>query len=168
MQRIPSDLALDIACRFASEAKHTMHDLASLRAMCTEMRRVVLRARRWEPYCDSEERWETLTHKLARHGNPGACFLTGLKTLFFEHHDTNTPPRVDMLRRAADGGHQSARYVVAVVLFRMRYDTANDDEARRLLREVEGEESSSPKRKNDPCTHNRLIVHQIMQSMRLP
>jgi hypothetical protein len=127
----------------------------------------VLRASRWEPYCDSEERRETLTRNFARHGNLGACFLAGLKTLFFEHHDANMPPLVDMLRRAADGGHQSARYVIAIVLFRMRHGTANVDKARRLVREVEGEESSSSKRKTDQCTHNRLIVHQIMQSMRL-
>jgi hypothetical protein len=44
-------------------------------------------------------------------GNPEACFLSGIKAFFIEHKG------YDDLRRAAEGGHDAAAYLYAILLY---------------------------------------------------
>ena len=69
-----------------------------------------------------------------------ACFLTGIQTVFMEKHSPR--PCLDDLTRAADGGHNLAAYLVALLLYRHNGDAGNDDTMRRYIRWVEGEEVS--------------------------
>jgi hypothetical protein len=43
-------------------------------------------------------------------GNLEACFLSGIKAFFIEHRG------YDDLRRAAEGGHDEAAYLYAILL----------------------------------------------------
>jgi len=51
-------------------------------------------------------------------------------------------PSVDDLARAADGGHNLAAYLVALLLYRHNCGADNDDAMRRYMRRVKGEEES--------------------------
>jgi hypothetical protein len=44
--------------------------------------------------------------------NPEACFLFGIKAFFIEHREYND------LRRPAEGGHDAAAYLYAILLYR--------------------------------------------------
>ena len=51
-------------------------------------------------------------------------------------------PCLDDLTRAADGGHNLAAYLVAILLYRHNGGAGDDDIARQCMRQVEGEEES--------------------------
>jgi hypothetical protein len=44
--------------------------------------------------------------------NPEACFLSGIKAFFIEHK------RYNDLRRTAEGGHDAAAYLYAILLYK--------------------------------------------------
>jgi hypothetical protein len=54
-------------------------------------------------------------------GNPEACFLSRMKAFFIEHMGYND------LRRAAEGGHDAAAYLYAILLYRDNDGAAADD-----------------------------------------
>jgi TPR repeat protein len=63
--------------------------------------------------------WNPTTYKaflamLTGRGNPEACFLSEIKAFFIEHRGYNN------LRRAAEGGHDAAAYLYAILLYRDR------------------------------------------------
>jgi hypothetical protein len=61
-------------------------------------------------------------------GNPKACFLSGIKAFFIEH-------RVyDDLWRAAEGGHDAAANLYAILLYRDNGGAAADDTVKGYMR----------------------------------
>jgi hypothetical protein len=57
-------------------------------------------------------------------GNPEACFLTKIKAFFIEHREYND------LRRAAEGGHNAAAYLYAILLYKDNGSAAADNTAK--------------------------------------
>jgi TPR repeat protein len=73
-------------------------------------------------------------------GNPEACFLSGIKAFFIEHRGYND------LRRAAEGGHDAAAYLYAILLYRDNGGVAADDTAKGYMRRVAGGGSTTSSR----------------------
>jgi hypothetical protein len=65
-------------------------------------------------------------------GNLEACFFSGIKDVFMENRGCND------LRRAAEGGHDAATYLYAILLFRDNGGAAADDTTKRYMRWVAG------------------------------
>jgi hypothetical protein len=65
-------------------------------------------------------------------GNQEACFLSRIKAFFIEHRGYND------LRRVADGGHDVAAYLYAILLYRDNGGAAVDDTAKGYMRRVAG------------------------------
>jgi hypothetical protein len=80
-------------------------------------------------------------------GNPEACFLSGIKAFFIEHRGYND------LRRAAEGGHDAADYLYAILLYRDNGSAAANDTAKGSMRRVAGGGSttSSIRLSNEGC-----------------
>jgi hypothetical protein len=76
---------------------------------------------------------------LTGHGNPEACFLSGIKAFFIEHR------RYNDLRRAAEGGHDAASYLCAILLYRDNGGAAADD-TKGYMRRVAGGSSTTSSR----------------------
>jgi hypothetical protein len=65
-------------------------------------------------------------------GNPEACFFSGIKAVFMENRGYND------LCRAADGGHDVAAYLYAILLYRDNGGAAADDTMKGYMRRVAG------------------------------
>jgi hypothetical protein len=80
-------------------------------------------------------------------GNPEACFLSGIKGFFIEHRGYND------LRRAAEGGHDAAAYLYAILLYRDNGDVTADDTTKGYMRRVAGGGSTTSSRwlSNEGC-----------------
>jgi hypothetical protein len=65
-------------------------------------------------------------------GNPEACFFSGIKAVFMENRGCND------LRRAAEGGHDAAAYLYAILLYRDNGSAAADDTMKRYMKQVAG------------------------------
>jgi hypothetical protein len=80
-------------------------------------------------------------------GNPEACFLSRMKAFFIEHMGYND------LRRAAEGGHDAAAYLYAILLYRDNCGVAVDDTAEGYMRRVAGGGSTTSSRwlSNEGC-----------------
>jgi hypothetical protein len=80
-------------------------------------------------------------------GNLEACFLSGIKAFFMEHRGYND------LRRAAEGGHDAAAYLYAILLYRDNGSAAADDTAKGYMRRVTGGGSTTSLRwlSNEGC-----------------
>jgi hypothetical protein len=65
-------------------------------------------------------------------GHLEACFLSGIKAFFIEHMGYND------LRRAAEGGHDVAAYLYAILLYKDNGGAAVDDTAKWYMRLVAG------------------------------
>jgi hypothetical protein len=81
--------------------------------------------------------WNPIAYKaffaiLSGLGNPEACFLSGIKAFFIEHRGYND------LRRAAEGGHDAAAYLYAILLYRDNGGAAADYTAKGYMRRVAG------------------------------
>jgi hypothetical protein len=63
-------------------------------------------------------------------GNPEACSLSGIKASFIEHRGYND------LRRAAEGGHNAAAYLYAILLYRDNGSAAANDTMKGYMRRV--------------------------------
>jgi hypothetical protein len=59
-----------------------------------------------------------------RSRHPEASFLSGIKAFFIEHRGYND------LRRAAEGGHDVATYLYAILLYRDNGGATADDTAK--------------------------------------
>jgi hypothetical protein len=64
--------------------------------------------------------------------NLEACFFSGIKVVFVKNRGY-----ID-LRRAAEGGHDAAAYLYAILLYRDNSGAAADDNAKRYMRQVTG------------------------------
>jgi hypothetical protein len=71
--------------------------------------------------------------------NPEACFLSGVKAFFIEHRG------YDDLRCAADGGHDAAAYLYAILLYRDNGGAVAADTVKGYMRWVAGGGSTTPR-----------------------
>jgi hypothetical protein len=65
-------------------------------------------------------------------GNPGACFVSGIKTEFMENRESND------LRHVTKCGHDAAAYLCAILLYRDNGGAAAYDTVKRYMRRVIG------------------------------
>jgi hypothetical protein len=65
-------------------------------------------------------------------GKPETCFFSGIKVIFMENRGYN------YLWRAAEGGHDAAAYLYAILLYRDNGGAAADNTAKRYMRRVAG------------------------------
>ena len=65
-------------------------------------------------------------------GNPEASFFFGIKAVFMENRGCND------LQRAAEGGHDAAVYLYAILLYRDNGGAVAHDTAKRYMRRVAG------------------------------
>jgi hypothetical protein len=91
-------------------------------------------------------------------GNPEACFLSGIKAFFIEHRGYND------LRRTAEGGHDAAAYLYAILLYKDNGGAAADDSAKGYMRWVAGGGSTTSRwLSNEGCLPLRekaaLVIH---------
>jgi hypothetical protein len=73
-------------------------------------------------------------------GNPEACFLSGIKAISIEHRGYND------LRGAAEGGHDAAAYLYAILLYRNNGGATADDTVKGYIRRVAGGDSTTSSR----------------------
>jgi hypothetical protein len=140
---LPTEVQIVIAGHLTVTSEWPMDDLRSLWETCSSMHcicndpaigwRLALdqfrRGRTWDDPVD----YEALLASLTQVGNPKACFLTRIQTVFMEKH--SRWPCLDDLARAADGGHNLATYLVALLLYRQNGDANdNDDTVRWYIR----------------------------------
>jgi TPR repeat protein len=64
--------------------------------------------------------------------NPEACFLFGIIAFFIKHKGYND------LQRAAEGGHDAAAYLYAILLYIDNGGAAADDAVKGYMRQVAG------------------------------
>jgi hypothetical protein len=69
-------------------------------------------------------------------GNPEACYLSEIKAFFIEHRGYND------LWRAAEGGHDAAAYLYAILLYRDSGGAAAHDTVKGYMRWVAGGDST--------------------------
>jgi hypothetical protein len=74
--------------------------------------------------------WDPVAYKaflamLIDLGNPKACFFSGIKAVFMENRGCND------LQRTAEGGHDAAAYLYAILLYRDNGGAAAVDTAKR-------------------------------------
>jgi hypothetical protein len=85
--------------------------------------------------CRRRLRWDdigdyyALLSSLTQLSNLEACFLTRIPMVFEETH--RPWPCLDDLAHAANGRHNLATYLVAILLYRHNGDARNDDTTRR-------------------------------------
>jgi hypothetical protein len=65
-------------------------------------------------------------------GNSESCFLSGIKGFYIKQRGYND------LGRAAEGGHDVAAYLYAILLYRDKGNTAGDDTAKGYMKQVTG------------------------------
>jgi hypothetical protein len=80
-------------------------------------------------------------------GNPEACFLSGIEAFFIGHRGHNG------LRHTAEGGHDAAAYLYAILLYRDNGGDAADDTVKGYMRRVAGGGSTTSSRwlSNERC-----------------
>jgi hypothetical protein len=88
-------------------------------------------------------------------GHPKACFLAGIKAFFMEHND---------LRCVAEGGHDVAAYLYAILLYSDNGSAVVDDTAKSYMRRVVGGGSTTSRwLSNVECLPLRekvaLVIH---------
>lgn len=178
MERLPSDLSVEIAKHVAESAENPMDELAHLRATNADMRKAcsnpavgrsiplcwVLHRGAWEPYYSDTYRTE-LTRRLASIGNTNACFYEGMSAVFVAHRDNCNPPS-NMLQRSATQGHALARYVLALVHHRSNFGPETDIIAKKLMRQVEDDEPATNQVwSNKQCTVHLQEAIQFVQQL---
>jgi hypothetical protein len=79
-------------------------------------------------------------------GNPEACFLSRTKSIFIEDKG------YDDLQRTAEGGHDAAAYLYAILLYKDNGDAAADDTVKGYMRWVAGGSSTKSRwLRNEGC-----------------
>jgi TPR repeat protein len=79
-------------------------------------------------------------------GNLEACFLSGIKAFFIDNRGYNE------LHRAAEGGHDAAAYLYAILLYRDNGGAAAADTAKGYMRRVaDGSSMTSRWLSNEGC-----------------
>ena len=121
---LPTEVQIVIVGDLATTSEQPMDNLHSLWVTCLSMcriygdpaigRRLALdwfrRGRTWDDPID----YKALLASLTQVGNSEACFLTRIQTIFMEKHSPR--PFLNDLTHAADGRHNMAAYLVALLL----------------------------------------------------
>jgi hypothetical protein len=86
--------------------------------------------------------WDPTAYKaflsmLTDHGNPEACFFSGIKGIFMENRGCND------LRRATKGGYDAVAYLYAILFYRDNGGAAADNTAKQYMRRVAGSGSTT-------------------------
>jgi hypothetical protein len=139
---------IDIVSRVAAQLEGAIVDLRNLRATCKPMcvvggaatvgRRLALkRIVRCQFYLGPEYR-AALINTLANVSHPEALFQSGLHHAVLGNTCGIIMSCLDQLRHAAEVGHKESMYGLSLFLYRPNCGEAAADEARRLLRLVDG------------------------------
>jgi hypothetical protein len=140
---LPQDLRIEIAVRVGVTSERPLADLLSRRGTCSTMRRVcghgdVGRLLSIEGIQD-EISWaldptayKAFLAMLSGLRNPEACFFSGIKAVFNKNWGYND------LRRAAEGWHDAATYLYAILLYKDNGGAIADDTAKWYMRRVTG------------------------------
>jgi hypothetical protein len=91
-------------------------------------------------------------------GNLEASFLSGIKAFFIEHRGYND------LWHAAEGGHDAAAYLYAILLYRDNGGAAADDTAKGYMKRVAGGGSTTSSRwlSNEGCLPLRKKAARVL------
>jgi hypothetical protein len=167
---LPTELTIDIVSRVAAQSKDAIVDLRNLHATCKAMcvvggaatvgRRLALKhVLRRRFYLGPEYR-VALINTLANVGNSEALLQSGLRRAVLENTRDVIMSCLDQLQRAMEAGHKESTYALSLFLYRPNSGEADDDEARRLLRLVEGpqEGATTLPQKNLTCTKRRSRI----------
>ena len=148
---LPTDLTIEIVGHLAATLELPMDDLHSLQVTYSFMRHIygdpAIGHRVAMDWCRHEARlWNDLDNyyallaSLTQLGNPEACILTRIPMEFVDNHSPR--PCLNDLVHIADGGHNLAAYLVALLLYRHNGDAGDDATAWWYIRRVEGKEES--------------------------
>jgi hypothetical protein len=140
---LPQDHRIEIVACLGATSEQPLADLRSLHGTYSTMRCVcghddASRCLSIEGIRDEISWvWDPTTYKaflamLTGLGNTEACFFSGIKTVFIENRGYND------LRRAAEGGHDAAAYLYAILLYRDNGGADDDDSAKWYMRRVAG------------------------------
>jgi hypothetical protein len=167
---LPTELTIDIVSRVATQSEDAIVDLHNLRATCKAMcvvgsaatveRRLALkRVLRCRFYLGPEYH-AALINTMDNVGNPEALFQSGLRCTVLGNTRDTIMPCLDQLRRATEAGHKESMYALSLFLYRPNSGEADDDEARQLLRLVEGPQEGAMALpwKNFTCTKHRSRI----------
>jgi hypothetical protein len=92
-------------------------------------------------------------------GNPEACFFSGIKAVFMENSGYND------LWHAAEGGHDAAAYLYAILLYKDNGGAATEDTAKQYMRRVGGGGSTVSRwLSNEGCLPLREKVTHVIHS----
>ena len=139
---LPTEVQIEIVDHLATTSEWPMNDLHSLQATCSSMRHIygdpaVGRClaldqfrcgRTWDDPIDYEALLASLTHV----GNAEACFLTKIQTVFMEKDSPQ--PCLNNFTHTADGRHNLAAYLVALLPYRHNGDAGDGDTVRWYIR----------------------------------
>jgi hypothetical protein len=78
----------------------------------------------------STEIWSVSLAILTDLENPRVCFVSGIKVMFMENRESN------VLQHAAEGGHDAAAYLHAILLYKDNGGVTAVDTAKRCMRRV--------------------------------
>jgi hypothetical protein len=81
--------------------------------------------------------YKALLAMLSGLGNSEACFLSGIKAFFIEHRG------YDDLRCATEGGHNTAAYLYAILIYKDNGGATADDIVKGYMRRVAGDGSTT-------------------------
>jgi hypothetical protein len=81
----------------------------------------------WDPTAD-----KAFLAMLTDLGNPEACFFSKIKVMFMENRESND------LQCTAEGGHNAAAYLYAIMLYMENGSVVVDDTTKRYMRKVAG------------------------------
>jgi hypothetical protein len=139
---LPQDLRNEIAACVGETSEQPLADLRILRGTCSTMHRLCSHDNVGQRLLIEGIRdeiswvWNPTAYKaflamLTGLGNPEACFLSEIKA-FIEHRGYND------LWCTAEGGHDAAAYLYAILLYRDNGGAATDDTVKGYMRWVAG------------------------------
>jgi hypothetical protein len=167
---LPQDLCIEIAARVGATSERALANLRRLCDTCSTMCRVcghgdVDRRLSIEGIRDEITWvWNPTTYRaflamLTGLGNLEDCSSTGIKAIFMENRGYND------LRCAAEGGHNAAAYLYAILLYRDNGGAAADDVAKWYMRRVVGGGSTTSRwLRNDGCLPLRDMAARTIHS----
>jgi hypothetical protein len=167
---LPKELTIDIISWVAAQSEDAIVDLRNLHATCKAMcmvggaatvrRRLALKRVLWRQFYLGPEYRAALINTLDNVGHPEALFQSGLHCVVLRNTQGVIMPCLDQLRCAAEAGHKESMYALSLFLYRPNSGEAANDEARRLLRLVEGPQEglTTLPWKNLTCTKRRSRI----------
>jgi hypothetical protein len=167
---LPQDLCIKIAARIGATLEQPLADLRNLCGTYSTVRCVcgysnVSRCLSIEGIRDEIFWvWDPIAYKaflamLTNLGNLEACFFSGIKAVFMENRACND------LQRVAEGGHDAAAYLYAILLYRDNGGAAADDTTKRYVSRVAGGGSTTLGwRSNEGCLPLRATATCVIHT----